>query len=160
VPREQSLEVVRGSHLGTIYNGSRFEPGDDTAPLYPVSDLPHLPDIESNRSQWNIVGAAMKAGDLMVFHMSALHGGGSTLPDTRRRSLSLRFIGNDVVWIDQVDVPHPNSSNGRRARARAEGKAVAGASSGRAAPAPIGAPVWRSGKFMQVRPWEPWELRD
>jgi ectoine hydroxylase-related dioxygenase (phytanoyl-CoA dioxygenase family) len=160
VPREQSLEVVRGSHLGTTYNGSRFEPGNDTAPLYPVSDLPQLPDIEGDRSQWDIAGAAMQMGDLMAFHMSALHGGGSTLADVRRRSLSLRFIGDDVVWIDRDDVPHPNSSNGRRARARADGKAVAGASSGRAAPAPIGAPVWRSGKFMQVRPWVPWEVRD
>ncbi len=31
---EDSLEFVRGSHRGVLYNGSKFELGDDTAPLH------------------------------------------------------------------------------------------------------------------------------
>ncbi len=88
LPRECSLEVVRGSHSGVTYNGSRFEPGDDTAPLYPVSALPRLPDIESERHEWDIVGDALAPGDLMIFHPGTLHGGGATRPGMRRRSLT------------------------------------------------------------------------
>ena len=153
VPRECGFEVVRRSHAGVTYNGSRFEPGDDTAPLYPVSDLPRLPDIERDREAWDIVGDAMGPGDLMVFHPACLHGGGATRPGMRRRSLTLRFIGDDVVWVDRSDKPHPESSIARRARARDSGKAVAGASAGEAAPAPLGEPVWRSDKYGRVRPW-------
>lgn len=153
IPRECCFEVVRGSHRGVTYNGSRFEPGDDTAPLYPVSDLPHLPDIEREREKWDIAGDEIEPGDLMGFHPGALHGGGATRPGLRRRSLTLRFIGDDVVWVDRSDAPHPNSSIARRARARDSGQAVAGASAGDAAPAPLGEPVWRSAKYRRVRPW-------
>ena len=44
-----SLEFVKGSHRGPLYNGSRFELGDDTAPLYADAPLPRLPDIEAHR---------------------------------------------------------------------------------------------------------------
>ncbi len=148
-----SLEVVRGSHDGVTYNGSRFEVGDDTAPVYIDGALPLLPDIESERDKWDIVGEALVPGDLMAFHMGCLHGGGATLPGMRRRSLVLRFIGDDVVWVTRSETPHPNSSIARRARARAAGGAVAGASAGEAAPAPIGQPVGPSGKYRRVRPW-------
>ena len=160
VTREHSLEVIRGSHRGVTYNGSRFSPGDDTAPLYPLSELPRLPDIEQEKHKWDIAGSDLSPGDLMVFHMGALHGGGGTPPGVRRRSLSLRFIGNDVAWVERNDEPHPDSSNARRARAKAEGKGVAGASAGEKAAAPPGAPVWESNKFMQVRPWQPWAVRE
>ncbi len=153
IPRGCSLEVVRGSHTGVTYNGSRFELGDDTAPLYPISELPRLPDIESNRGDWEIVGEAFAPGDLMVFHPGSLHGGGASRPGLRRRSLTLRFIGDDVVWVDRSDTPHPNSSIARRAQARASGKTVAGASAGEAAPAPLGEFVWRGNTFPRVRPW-------
>ena len=153
IPPDCSFEVVRGSHKGIRYNGSRFEIGDDTAPLYPISALPRLPDIEDNRNDWDIVGDAMVPGDVMVFHMGSLHGGGATRPGMRRRSLTLRFIGDDVVWVEQSDTPHPDSSIARRTQARASGKSVAGASAGEPAPASLGEALWRSNKFLRVRPW-------
>ena len=107
----------------------------------------------AERDDWDIVGEALELGDLIVFHMGCLHGGGATHPGMRRRSLVLRFIGDDVVWVERSDTPHPNSSIARRAKARAEGKSVAGASAGEAAPAPIGELVGRSNKYLRVRPW-------
>src|SRR5689334_8097857 len=44
--KDDSLEFVRGSHKGTLFNGSRFELDDDTAPLHPNAPLARLPDIE------------------------------------------------------------------------------------------------------------------
>ena len=97
-PAEDSLEFVRGSHRGPLYNGSRFELGDDTAPINPGSPLPRLPDIEAARGDWDIVSWAVEPGDLIVFHPALLHGGAPTHPGKRRRTLTLRFFGTDAVY--------------------------------------------------------------
>jgi ectoine hydroxylase-related dioxygenase (phytanoyl-CoA dioxygenase family) len=98
LPAEHSLEFVRGSHLGTLYNGSAFSPKDDTAPLYKRSLLPRLPDIQAARDEFDIVSWPIEPGDLLVFHLGILHGGAGTEPGLRRRTLSLRFLGPDVTF--------------------------------------------------------------
>jgi ectoine hydroxylase-related dioxygenase (phytanoyl-CoA dioxygenase family) len=98
VSRADSLEFVRGSHHGALYNGSRFELGDDTAPLHPGSSLPRLPDIEADREGWDIVSWAVEPGDVIVFHPATLHGGAPTHPGQRRRTLTLRFFGDSCVY--------------------------------------------------------------
>jgi ectoine hydroxylase-related dioxygenase (phytanoyl-CoA dioxygenase family) len=98
LPKEHALEFVRGSHLGTMYNGSAFAAHDDTAPLYKQSSLPRLPDIEAARDDFDIVSWAIAPGDLLVFHLGILHGGAGTEPGLRRRTLSLRFLGPDVTF--------------------------------------------------------------
>jgi hypothetical protein len=98
VPRADALEFVRGSHRGVLYNGSRFELGDDTAPTHPTSPLPRLPDIEASRGDWDIVGFATMPGDVVLFHPAMLHGGAPTHPGGRRRTLTLRFFGTDAVY--------------------------------------------------------------
>jgi ectoine hydroxylase-related dioxygenase (phytanoyl-CoA dioxygenase family) len=96
--RADSLEFVRGSHHGVLYNGSSFKPGDDTAPLHPSSRLPRLPDIQADRSAWDIVSWAAEPGDVIVFHPAVLHGGAPTHPGMRRRTLTLRFFGDRAVY--------------------------------------------------------------
>ena len=98
VAKAESLEFVRGSHRGQLYNGSRFELGDDTAPLHPKASLPRLPDIEADRSAWDLVSWAVEPGDLIVFHPATLHGGAPTHPGQRRRTLTLRFFGDQSVY--------------------------------------------------------------
>lgn len=98
LPKEHCLEFVRGSHHGVMYNGSAFAAHDDTAPLYKQSKLPRLPDIQAERDQWDIVSFDLSPGDLIVFHLGMLHGGAGTVPGLRRRTLSLRFLGPDVVF--------------------------------------------------------------
>ena len=98
VSQANSLEFVRGSHHGALYNGSRFELGDDTAPLHPASALPRLPDIEADRSAWDIVSWAAEPGDLIIFHPGVLHGGAPTHPGQRRRTLTLRFFGDEAFY--------------------------------------------------------------
>jgi ectoine hydroxylase-related dioxygenase (phytanoyl-CoA dioxygenase family) len=98
LPREHALEFVRGSHLGTLFNGSAFAAHDDTAPLYKQSLLPRLPDIQAERDSFDIVSWPIEPGDLVVFHLGILHGGAGTEPGLRRRTLSLRFLGPDVVF--------------------------------------------------------------
>lgn len=98
LPKTHSLEFVRGSHRGTLYNGSSFAAHDDTAPLYRDSLLPRLPDIQAAREDWDIVSWDITPGDLIVFHLGTLHGGAGAAPGMRRRTVSLRFLGPDVVY--------------------------------------------------------------
>jgi ectoine hydroxylase-related dioxygenase (phytanoyl-CoA dioxygenase family) len=107
VSQADSLEFVRGSHRGLLFNGSRFELGDDTAPLYPKSDLPRMPDIEAARAGYDIVSWAVAPGDLVLFHPATLHGGAPTHPGRRRRTLTLRFFGGDAVYDARPGRPGP-----------------------------------------------------
>lgn len=98
LPAEASLEFIRGSHRGPLYNGSSFALGDDTAPLHPQSSLPRLPDIEAGRDSYDIVSWAVEPGDVIVFHPQILHGGAPTTGGVRRRTLTLRFFGEDSFY--------------------------------------------------------------
>ena len=97
VDAAHSLEFIRGSHKDTLYNGSAFDAEDDTAPIY-ADGLPRLPDIEANRPAWDIVSFDVSPGDIVIFHPSTLHGGAATEPGKQRRTLSLRFFGDDAVY--------------------------------------------------------------
>lgn len=102
LPREHCLEFVRGSHRGVLFNGSAFAAADDTEGLYKHSPLPRLPDIQSHREDYDIVSWDISPGDVIVFHLGILHGGAGTVPEMRRRTVSLRFMGSDVVYDGRV----------------------------------------------------------
>ena len=98
LPKQHCLEFVRGSHAGTLYNGSAFATHDDTAPLYKHSKLPRLPDIQADRDAFDIVSWDVEPGDMIAFHLGVLHGGAGTAHGLRRRTISMRFLGPDVVF--------------------------------------------------------------
>lgn len=102
VDRAHSLEFVRGSHRGPLYDGSAFDADDDTAPIY-AHGLPRLPDIEARREDYDIVSFDVVPGDVVVFHPAVLHGGAPTEDGMRRRTLSLRFFGDDAVYATRPD---------------------------------------------------------
>ena len=104
VAKENALEFVRGSHRGVLYDGSRFDIDDDTAPLYGNGVLPRLPDIEKERDKWDIVSWGTNPGDVVVFHPGMLHGGAATHGSIRRRTLSLRFFGDDSRYVRRIKV--------------------------------------------------------
>lgn len=104
VAREDALEFIRGSHQGQLFNGSSFNADDDTAPLYDVPEMERLPDIEANRAAFDIVGWEMKPGDLLIFHPTTLHGGGGLRVGNQRRTLSLRYFGDDCKFVDRPGV--------------------------------------------------------
>jgi ectoine hydroxylase-related dioxygenase (phytanoyl-CoA dioxygenase family) len=60
--------------------------------------LPRLPDIEKERERYDIVSFPVEPGDVVAFHPSMLHGGGPTPAGGRRRTLTLRFFGDDVRY--------------------------------------------------------------
>jgi hypothetical protein len=99
VAEPESLEYCLGSHRGPLYNGSSFAPDDETEPFYVDGELPRMPNIEAQRDRWKIKGWATGPGDVVIFHPSVLHGGGATTGDRTRRTLSLRFFGEDAVYV-------------------------------------------------------------
>lgn len=127
LPKEYALEFVRGLHRGTLYNGAAFDPVDDTAPLFADGAMPRLPNIQADRDAFDIVswdiapgdivvfnlaiphdGAGTAAGDALIFHTAAAHGGGAFLPGLRRRRLTLRLFGDDVVRVAHPQI-RPNT---------------------------------------------------
>lgn len=95
VPRESTLEFVQGSHLGPWYMPRTFLDGQ--AKWFPDGSLAELPDIDADPEQFPVIGWALEPGDAVCFHMLTLHAAGGVSGTNRRRVLSLRFLGEDMV---------------------------------------------------------------
>ena len=59
--------------------------------------LDELPDIESDRSAYDIIGWELEPGDAVFFDMLTAHCAGGVEGPHRRRVLSLRILGDDVT---------------------------------------------------------------
>ena len=94
VPRERTLEFVAGSHQwGKSYRPQRF----NGQALNENDGLEKIPDIDSNREKYNIVGWALSPGDAVAFDYRTLHGAPANhSASTQRRAFSLRLVGDDI----------------------------------------------------------------
>jgi ectoine hydroxylase-related dioxygenase (phytanoyl-CoA dioxygenase family) len=97
---DETLEYVAGSFRGPIYDHTPVREGamDDTRA---ASSSTRLPDIEGERDKWPIVSHASAPGDVLIFHPQTLHGGGGMREGGSRRSLSLRFFGDGVRYVER-----------------------------------------------------------
>jgi ectoine hydroxylase-related dioxygenase (phytanoyl-CoA dioxygenase family) len=95
VSRESTLEFVAGSHQGEWFMPRSFL--DDEAKWFPPGTLTELPDIDGRPDEFTILGWALEPGDAVFFHMLTLHAAGSVPGPARRRVLSVRFLGDDIV---------------------------------------------------------------
>ena len=103
VARASTLEFVAGSHAeGRWYMPRSFV--KKTAMVFDEGAFDEVPDIDSDRAAWPIVGWEMAPGDAVAFNMLTLHGAGGS--PTRRRAFSLRLTGDDVTWAPR---PHRTS---------------------------------------------------
>jgi ectoine hydroxylase-related dioxygenase (phytanoyl-CoA dioxygenase family) len=114
VAHENSLEFVRGSHRGPLFNPTAFDANDPALSMFEPGPWPSLPDIESEREKWPIVAWAVKPGDVIVFHPAILHGGAPTLPGARRRTISLRFFGDHAFCAARPETGLAQSDRLRR----------------------------------------------
>jgi ectoine hydroxylase-related dioxygenase (phytanoyl-CoA dioxygenase family) len=95
VPRESTLEFVKGSHLGPWYMPRTFK--DNQARWFPEGALEELPDIDADPECFPKLGWALEPGDAVCFHMLTLHSAGGHRGPNHRRVLSIRFLGEDMV---------------------------------------------------------------
>ena len=108
VRRHSTLEFLAGSHKGPWLMPRTFMTNE--ARWFPDGSLADLPDIEADRSAFNIIGWALEPGDLVAFHMLTLHASAGVDGDRRRRVFSLRFLGDDMRhaprrWKTSPDFP-------------------------------------------------------
>jgi ectoine hydroxylase-related dioxygenase (phytanoyl-CoA dioxygenase family) len=95
VARSTTLEFVAGSHDGTWYLPTTFL--DKQAKWFPQGSLEPVPDIGADPDRYPILGWALEPGDVVLFHMLTLHAAAGNPMTTPRRTLSLRFIGDDIT---------------------------------------------------------------
>ena len=129
VPRNASLEVVRGSHRwnvtyrpvvgrdpamdpeGAKLAEAAFAAGDaiigsDSFEAWSYADafldqsLPPTPDIAGHTDSYDIIGWDYEPGDVVLFHGNILHGArGGVTLDHPRRSHASMWAGRDVHYI-------------------------------------------------------------
>ena len=81
IPQASSLQFVAGSHAsGTWYLPRTFLSRE--AKWFPECSLPDVPKIMDDTA--NILSWALKPGDIVAFHMQALHGALGTTEKRRR----------------------------------------------------------------------------
>lgn len=95
VSEAATLKFVEGSHKGGWLMPRTFM--NNEAKWFPEGSLKELPDIDGDPDQFKILGWALEPGDAVFFHMLTLHGAGGVGEGRRRRVLSVRFIGDDIV---------------------------------------------------------------
>ncbi len=108
VARHSTLEFVAGSHRGPWLMPRSFM--DKQAKWFPEGSLADLPDVDAQRGQTRILGWELAPGDVVCFHMLALHAAAGVDAGQRRRVFSLRFLGDDVRhaprrWVTSPEFP-------------------------------------------------------
>ena len=131
VPREASLEVVRGSHRWNVTYAplAGRDPEKDEAAQAEISKaapdkpmlgleayedwsyfsgvrdtrLPSVPEIEKARDSFDLVGWDYDPGDVILFHAHILHGAGAR-PDSPhpRRAYASLWAGDDVRYLHRA----------------------------------------------------------
>ena len=132
VPREASLEVVRGSHLWNVtYRPAvgktpdmdpegakkaleRFEAGlpvigADSHKEWSYADafldeqLPPIPDIAEHKDSYDVLGWDYEPGDVILFHGNILHGAaGGINLPHARRAHASMWAGPDVRYVHRI----------------------------------------------------------
>lgn len=95
VARSATLEFIAGSHRGPWYMPRTFL--DDEAKWFPDGALAELPDFDNEPDRWKILGWELEPGDAVFFNMLTVHGSGGVSGANRRRVLSVRYLGDDMV---------------------------------------------------------------
>ncbi|MEL7042581.1 MAG: phytanoyl-CoA dioxygenase family protein [Pseudomonadota bacterium] len=98
-----TMGYVRGSHKGPLYLPNTFV---SQMPMPGASGHAQLPDIEGNEIDYDIVYCEAEPGDVIIHHVRTLHGStGNTSPIRRRRAVGLRYIGEDVRYLERDGAP-------------------------------------------------------
>ena len=105
VSKDVCPEFIRSSHkwnkkfLPTKFFGESYKKQD--------KEFENIPDIDKNRTDYDIISWSLDPGDLIAFNFSTVHGapGNNTL--NRRRAFSARFTGDDATYAKRKGETSP-----------------------------------------------------
>ncbi len=100
VPASSGLQFIAGSHL----SGRRFVPRKfiDQSPYGDADDrFELLPAGDALIDGQRLLGWDVEPGDVLAFHYRTLHGAPGNSLSTRRRAVSLRWLGDDARFGDR-----------------------------------------------------------
>lgn len=106
IPKDGSPEFWAGSHLGPWRMPRSFL--DNEAKWFPEGSLAEMPDIDSDRSAYDIRQWALQPGDGIFFSFLTLHSAPGFPYEERRRALSLRYLGSDARFAPRPWTTSPS----------------------------------------------------
>jgi ectoine hydroxylase-related dioxygenase (phytanoyl-CoA dioxygenase family) len=77
---------------------------DDRPLVFEEGTFAEVPDVETDRDAFEILGWELEPGDAVAFNMLTLHAAAGS--KHRRRAFSVRLVGDDVRLAAR---PHPTS---------------------------------------------------
>ena len=104
--RDATLRLISGSHLWKKdVLPTRWLPEAD---FYPAADeyLP-VPDPDADPDAFRVLEWPMEPGDAVAFNYRSVHGARGNYARTRRRALSLRFVGDDARFVQRSGPTSP-----------------------------------------------------
>ncbi len=105
VDRSSTLEFIAGSHKGPWFMPRTFL--DEQAKWFPEGSLAELPDFACDPERYRVIGWELEPGDAVFFNMVVVHGSAGVTGPNRRRVLSVRFLGDDMVFAPRRWVTSP-----------------------------------------------------
>ncbi len=104
ITKENTLQIVLGSHkwpkLVRPTRWSNDQPWYDNDTEF--MDMPDLESIDHNK-----MIPDLKIGDAILFNFKTVHGAPGNTSMNRRRAFSMRFIGDDVRYVDRGSETSP-----------------------------------------------------
>ena len=117
--KEASLRFIAGSHRWDRM--VRPVSWSDDSDFYDQGDWTPVPDPDANPEDMKVLEWAMEPGDAVLFDFRTAHGARGNTAQTRRRALSLRWVGDDARYVERpgrTSPPFPghNMKHGERLR--------------------------------------------
>ncbi len=106
VARDTCPEFVATSHRwGKLYYPRKFI--DSSNYGYDGNGYETVPDIDADRSRYEILSWDLDPGDAVLFNFLTLHGAPGNMSANRRRGFSTRWLGDDVTFAERPGETSP-----------------------------------------------------
>jgi len=100
MPADVAVQFVRGSHRwGRMFHPVAFLDGSNFDSH--GNPMERAPDINSQPEDYDIAAWDLKPGDCIAFDFLTLHGTTAGEVKHRRRAISTRWLGDDVVYCER-----------------------------------------------------------
>ena len=103
ITKENSLQILLGSHkLPKLVRPTKWS---NNKPWYKNDE--NFMDMPSINTDENILKSEMNLGDAILFNFKVLHSSSGNATNMTRRAFSMRFIGDDVKYLERSEETSP-----------------------------------------------------